>query len=94
MAVDEARQERAAGPVDRICRVRIVVERGDQPVPGGYGAGLEHQLGSPIVAEIGQPVLGQQQHLRGVAHGDRAGRAHSSIGTRTPRSRATAIASG
>ena len=70
----------------------VLVERHDQPVAHADRARPERQLRGAVVAQEGQPVLGWAQQLGGAAHAD--AQASSSIGTRTPRSRATAIASG
>jgi hypothetical protein len=99
VAVDQPGQQRAAGAVDDDTGVRIVVERRYQAVPDAYRAGLEAERGRAVVAQIRKPVLGWPQDLDRVPDAERArlvqraSPSPASIGTRTPRSRATAIAS-
>ncbi len=69
VAVDEARQHRAAGGVDDDVGV-VGVEAGDPAAVEQHVAGLERQLARAIVAQVGQPVLRRAQHLRGAADRD------------------------
>ena len=46
------------------------LEAGDPPAVEQHVAGLERQLARAVVAQVGQPVLGRAQHLRGAADRD------------------------
>ncbi len=87
VAVDEAREQRAAAGVDVDVRVRVGLERGDAAVLNGHAPGLEGHLAGAIGPQVPQAGLRGQEHLSGVVERDHSG-AGSSIGIRSPCSRA------
>jgi hypothetical protein len=90
VAVDEARQQRAAGRVDLQLRGCVRLEAGDPVALEQHVAGLEAHLRRAVVAQVRQPVGRRAQHLRRAAQADAA---HARIGIRTPRRSAASIAS-
>ena len=89
MAVDEPGDQRAAARVDHEVGAGVVLERHDHLAAHRHRAGVEPHLAG--AAHVGEPVLGREQDLGGVAERDR--RRHGAIGIRTPSRSAASSAS-
>ena len=88
MAVDEAREQRAAAGVDTDLGVRVLLERDDPAFVDGQTTRVQPQLPGSVRAQVGQPGFRRRQQLSNALEGDHP----SSIGTRSPCVRAASSA--